>query len=163
MAMRVGPVEPAATRELRRLVLRPHLAPDAPLPGDSLSAGVHIGATDDAGRVVGTCLVYPDPCHWLSEHPGAAHAWHLRQMATAPERRGTGIGSAVLAAAVEYVRARGAGLLWCHARESAVGFYARNGFTPHGELFIDAEHPIPHLRMYHELAGAEPLVPDTSS
>lgn len=150
--MLVAVVDPAATRELRREVLRPHLAPGDPLPGDDLTVGVHIGACADDGTVVGTCFVFPDPCRWLDdEHPGTEDAWHLRQMATAPDWRGQGVGSAVLAAALEYVRRQGAPLIWCNARKPAVPFYARQGFLPHGEIFVDGEHPVPHLRMYREL------------
>jgi GNAT superfamily N-acetyltransferase len=151
--MRAGVVSAERTRELRRAVLRPQLAPGDPLPGDDLPAGVHIGAEDDDGTVVGTCFVYPDPCPW---RPGLTGTWHLRQMATAPERRGEGIGTAVLEAAVEHVRAQDAPLLWCHARETAVGFYAAHGFLSYGEVFIDPEHPIPHLRMWRDLREPDP-------
>ena len=149
--MDVGVVDPAATRELRRTVLRPGRAPGDPLPGDDLPDAVHLGAWDDDGRMLGTCFVYADPCPW---RPELAGAWHLRQMATVPDRRGEGIGARVLAAALDQVRARGAPLLWCHARATAAAFYARHGFERVGEVFIDAEHPIPHLRMHRELGGA---------
>jgi GNAT superfamily N-acetyltransferase len=148
--MDVGVVDPAATRELRRTVLRPDHAPGDALPGDDLPGGVHIGVRDDDGTVLGTCVVFPDPCPWLL--PDAQDAWRLRQMATAPDRRGQGIGALVLDGAVDYVRAQCAPLIWCHARETAVGFYARHGFTGFGEIFIDPEHPIPHLPMYRELS-----------
>ena len=151
--MRVGPIDEALTRELRRSVLRPHQAPGDPLPGDDLPSGVHIGAVDDDGTVVGACFVYPDECAWL---PDARGAWHLRQMATSPDRRGQGVGAAVLSAAVAHVRAQGAPVVWCHARETAVSFYARHGFRGHGEIFIDREHPIPHLRMWRDLREPEP-------
>lgn len=146
--MWVGVVDATVTRELRRAVLRPHLVPGAALPGDDLSECVHIAARDDEGTVVGTCFVHPEPCPWLL---GAQGGWRLRQMATAPDRRGQGVGAAVLDAAVEYTRGRGAPLLWCHAREQAVRFYARNGFRAFGAIFIDAEHPIAHLRMWRDL------------
>ncbi len=145
----VGILDGQLTRELRRSVLRPALAPDAPLPGDDVPDGVHFGATD-AGAVVCTCFVYADPCPWLPERP----AWHLRQMATAPQRRGEGLGADVVAAAADYVRSQGAELLWCNARESAVGFYARCGFAAHGGSFTDEQHPIPHRRMVRELSPA---------
>lgn len=148
--MNVEVVDEARTRALRRAVLRPNLAPDAPLPGDELTTGVHLGALDDDGTVLGTCYVYPDPCPWL---PSRDAAWHLRQMATAEGHRGRGIGSAVLEAAVGYVADRGAHLLWCNAREPAVPFYQRHGFATHGPVFTDERHPIPHRRMWRELFG----------
>jgi GNAT superfamily N-acetyltransferase len=144
----VGVVAEQRTRDLRRAVLRPHLPPDAPLPGDDRPGGVHLGAVDDDGTVVGTCFVYPEPCPWLPQRAGA---WRLRQMATADGHRGRGIGGLVVAAAVDYVRTQGAGLIWCHARQVAAPFYARHGFVVHGDVFIDDAHPIPHLRMWRDL------------
>lgn len=146
--MQVGVVDPASTRELRRSVLRPNLAPREALPGDDLPYGVHIGASDSEGTVLGTCFVFPDPCPW---RPDVEGAWHLRQMATAPEHRGRGIGAAVLDAAVAYARGQGAPIVWCHARATAESFYAAHGFESYGEIFLDSENPIPHRRMYREL------------
>lgn len=145
--MHVGPVEETLTRELRRSVLRPNLPPGATLPGDDVPDAAHFGAIDDDGAVLCTCFVYPDPCPWLPDAP----AWRLRQMATAEGLRGRGIGGQVVEAAAEYVRARGATVLWCNARERAVAFYRRHGFVGHGEIFTDERHTIPHLRMWRSL------------
>jgi len=149
LPIRVGVVDQTRTRELRRTVLRPGLPPDAPLPGDELPDAVHLAAVDGE-QVIGTCFLYPEPCPWLPDRSGA---WHLRQMATAEDRRGQGVGAAVLTAAMREARARGGELLWCHARESAVWFYRRYGLRPHGEVFTDDRHPIPHRRMWRELSG----------
>jgi GNAT superfamily N-acetyltransferase len=146
--MKVAVVDEGRTRELRRAVLRPNLAPGAPLPGDELTGGVHLAALDDNDTVVGTCFVYPDPCPWQPERDGA---WHLRQMATADGLRGRGIGGAVAEAAIEYVTAQGAQLLWCNAREPAVPFYRRHGFVPHGAVHID--HEVAHQHMWRELSA----------
>ncbi len=137
------------TRELRRAVLRPHLGPDDPLPGDDMPQGVHFAALDEDGTVVCTCFVYPDPCPWL---PGRA-AVHLRQMATLPTRRGEGHGRAVVEAAAHYAAGTGAQVFWCYARETAIGFYQRAGFAVHGGVFTDAQHTIAHRRMWRELPG----------
>jgi GNAT superfamily N-acetyltransferase len=148
MTIEVRVVDEALTRELRRAVLRPFLPADAPLPGDDLPDGVHFAAVDDEGTVVGTCFVYPAPCPWLPER---SPAWRLRQMATAEGCRGRGIGGAVFDAALNHVRRCGATLLWCDAREAAVPFYRRHGMEPHGAVFIDEHHPIPHQRMWLDL------------
>lgn len=140
-------VDERDTRDLRRRVLRPHLPPDAPLPGDELPDGVHIAAVDNSDAVLCTCFVYPDPCPWLPEQ----RAWHLRQMATDEGMRGQGLGAAVVALAVRYVMAHGAEILWCNARQAAAGFYARAGFVQHGDVFTDEQHPIPHVRMWRAL------------
>lgn len=148
--MRVEVVDEARTRELRRAVLRPNLARGAPLPGDELSGGVHLGAVEDDGTILGTCFVYPDPCPWQPERGGA---WHLRQMATAEGHRCRGIGGAVVEAAIEYLTGPGAQLLWCNAREPAVAFYRAHGFRTHGGIFTDERHVIPHQRMWRELSA----------
>jgi GNAT superfamily N-acetyltransferase len=67
-------------------------------------------------------------------------------MAVAPDRRGQGIGSAVLAALLDHVRSHGGGLTWCNARIPAQGVYARAGFSPVGEPF-DLEAIGPHIAM----------------
>jgi predicted GNAT family N-acyltransferase len=145
------------TRELRRSVLRPNLPPAAPLPGDERPDAVHIGAVDDDGTVVCTCFVYPDPCPWLPDRT----AWHLRQMATVEGRRSQGAGGQVLRAAIGYVAER-AELMWLNARQPAIGFYARHGFCPYGEIFTDERHTIPHLHMWRELVPADGnLAPST--
>ena len=144
----VAVVDEARTRELRRSVLRPHLAPGDPLPGDGLTGTVHVAALAEDGSALSTCFVFADVCPWRAD---SAEAWHLRQMATVAERRGEGLGTAVVRAAVEQVRARGGTLLWCQARERAAAFYARLGFLPHGPVFTDRQHVIPHVAMWREL------------
>jgi GNAT superfamily N-acetyltransferase len=140
-------VDPARTRALRRAVLRPALRPEDPLPGDDIQEAVHIGALDDFHVVLGTCFVYPAP------YPGPvalpAPHWRLRSMATAPAQRGEGIGRAVLRGAQDYVAGAGGRSLWCHARDTAVGFYAANGWHIDGDPFV--EHRLPHRRMWRTL------------
>jgi GNAT superfamily N-acetyltransferase len=142
--MRIEVVEPATTRELRRSVLRPTLPVGAALPGDDRPDAVHIGAVVD-GRVLSTCFVFVEPCPWA---PQVTPAWHLRQMATAPDVRGRGLGGAVLEAALAHARAAGGRALWAAVREPAVAFYARHGLERHGEIFVDPQHPIPHQHMW---------------
>lgn len=147
--MHIGLVDGATTRELRRRVLRPNLAVDDPLPGDELHEDVlHIGAVDEDGSVLSTCFPHRETCPWLPDvHP----AWHLRQLATAPAVRRRGLGGGVLREALDQVRARGGRLVWCNARLPAVPLYRRWGFQPHGEIFTDSRHPVPHRRVHREL------------
>jgi GNAT superfamily N-acetyltransferase len=149
MSVRIDVVDEAVTRELRRRVLRPHLPPGAPLPGDDLRHGVHLAAVDDAGTALCTCFVYADPCPWLPQRS----AWRLRQMATDERHRGEGLGAEVVELAARYAAAQGAQVLWCNARETAAGFYERVGFARHGAVFTDEHHPSPHVRMWRELSG----------
>jgi GNAT superfamily N-acetyltransferase len=138
------------SRELRRSVLRPHYAVDAVLPGDGEADVVHLGvfADTDAGLVLAsTCMIFPRQCSWLPE----AEAWQLRSMATHPDWRGTGAGTEILRGARAIATEAGATVLWCQAREPAIGFYRRNGFVEFGELF-DTELG-PHRRMWQQLSG----------
>ena len=131
-------------------MLRPNRTADDPLPGDDLPEAVHLAVLADDGRPLCTCFVYEDPCPW---RPGE-RAFHLRQMATAPDARGAGRGRAVVAAALAHARQAGATVLWCNARETAAGFYERCGLQRHGEVFTDERHPIPHVRMWLPLEPA---------
>ena len=132
---------------MRRTVLRPALPADAPLPGDDETGVVHIGAFAD-GALLSACLVFAAPCPWLA----GKRSWRLRSMATYPHARGRGAGAVVLAEAARIAGANGAEVLWCLARETAVGFYRRHGWAATGELFVAAG--LPHLRMWLELAAA---------
>ncbi len=68
-------------------------------------------------------------------------------MATDPAWHGRGVGRAVLTAGGAAVAAVGPGLLWCNAREAAVGFYQRLGWGVCSEQF-DVPQFGPHYRMW---------------
>lgn len=143
--MRIAITDGIATRELRRAVLRPGWPIGSAMHGDDNADAVHLAATNEDGTVIGTCLVLPRP---YPLRPDTTDAWQLRGMATAPAHQGLGIGTAVLAAAVETVVKRGGRLIWCDARTSARRFYAQHDFTPEGDEFLHAESGIPHYRMW---------------
>ena len=141
-------VEGEVTRELRRAVLRPGWPVGSVMHGDGVPGVLHLAARTDPGEpVVGAAVLIPAP---YPPHPERERAWQLRGMATAPDRRGRGVGGAVLAEAVRQVSDRGGELIWCQARESAIGFYARHGFQGEGERFVHAETGIVHLHMWRE-------------
>lgn len=120
-------------------------------PGEDQPGVVYVGAYD-GNDLLSTCLIFPEPCPWL---PGE-RAWRLRGMATEPEHRGSGAGTAVAHEASRIARADGATVLWCLARETAVGFYLRHGWTTFSGLF-DTDLG-PHQRMWLRLAPApEPV------
>jgi GNAT superfamily N-acetyltransferase len=76
-------------------------------------------------------------------------------MATAPEWRGTGVGSALVGAVFDHVAAGGGGLLWCNARLAAVGFYERAGMVTTGDVW---EEPVigPHIAMFVQVRSPGP-------
>jgi len=134
-------------------VLRPGSPPDrVRWPADDLPGAAAFAATDVDGAVVGTALVYPEPCPWQPDRGGA---WRLRGMATDEARRSAGIGTAVLAAVVAHVAGSGGSLVWCNARVPARAFYERAGFVAHGNEWEDPEIG-PHIAMWR------PVGPDAS-
>jgi GNAT superfamily N-acetyltransferase len=147
-------INPRRSRELRRSVLRPHLATSDPLPGDGIGTAVHIGAFVNIFTLASTCFIYPDPCPWrAAEQP----AWHLRSLATEPALRGQGAATAVLRTAVDYVAATGGGLLWCDARLAAITFYLRIGWTEHGDEHLSSDPPIPHRYLWRMVEPSPPV------
>lgn len=60
-------------------------------------------------------------------------------------QRGTGLGAALIRAAVAELRARGMTQAKLGAQTHAIGFYERLGFTPYGPEYMDAG--IPHRDM----------------
>ncbi len=135
-------VAAADVRPLRQQVLRPGRPfAETVFPGDEDAGTAHFAAFRGAELLaVATLLDAPHP-----ERPGVA-ACQVRGMASHPIVRGGGFGAAVLAACLAEARARGAALVWCNAREPAVGFYRRAGFATIGERFEIAGIG-PHFRM----------------
>jgi predicted GNAT family N-acyltransferase len=147
--VRIEQVDGERTRELRRAVLRPNWPTGSPMHGDDNPDATHFAALD-GGSVIACCLVFPRTYPLRPEEPAA---WQLRGMATAPDRQGQGLGGMVLAAAVDHVARRGAVLMWCEARTTALVFYAQHGFTVDGPEFLHAESGIPHHRMWRAVAA----------
>ncbi len=116
-------------------------------PGDDLPDTVHLGALDDAGRLVAIASLYRE-----DRAAGPAGGWRLRGMATDPEVRGVGHGAAVLDASIAHVAGGGGSELWCNARLPALGFYRRSGFEVVGEEF-EVEGIGPHVVMVRPVAG----------
>lgn len=112
---------------LRSEVLRPlHPLEDCRFPLDGESK--HFGAFQRS-ELVSIVSVHPEARF------GESKAWRVRGMATSPRVQSKGAGGAVLKALVEWARAEKVPLLWCNAREKAIPFYERNGFTVESELF----------------------------
>lgn len=152
-AVTVERVAPEDSYPLRNRVLRPGKPRSAvQLAIDHDAATATFAARAPDGEVVGTAIVYPGPCPWL---PTRAAAWRLRGMATAEGRRGRGIGTLVLRAALDHVAAAGGELVWCNARVPARAFYERAGFTPHGDPWDEADIG-PHIAMWIDLGSVDP-------
>jgi predicted GNAT family N-acyltransferase len=95
----------------------------------------HILACDLQGKPIGTGRI--------DEHG------KIGRMAVLPEWRKFKVGRAILDRAVQIAVEQGLKRAYLHAQVSAVGFYARAGFEPFGEHFVEAG--IEHVAMERSL------------
>lgn len=78
-------------------------------------------------------------------------AIRLRKFATHPDFQGKGYGSVMLRHLLEVAVQSGATTFWFDAREAALPFYERHGFTKEGERFFKGD--IPYFRMSQDLGN----------
>jgi len=93
-----------------------------------------IGAFDD-GRIIGCCV--------LTEE--SKDRVRLRQMAVKNNLQGKGVGQQIMRFAEILARDKGYRWLSMHARDSAIGFYEKQGYKVVGEGFWEVT--IPHHNM----------------
>jgi predicted GNAT family N-acyltransferase len=141
----VEEVPAEVTYALRAAVLRPD-GGDIVWAGDEDPRTFHLAARSPDGAVIGVVRFSPAACPWRD----ARAPWQLRGMATDPAVRGSGAGTALVVEGLTQVAARGGDLVWCDAREVAVGFYERTGFTVVTEPF-DKPGIGPHVGMLIEV------------
>ncbi|MEX2458979.1 MAG: GNAT family N-acetyltransferase [Actinomycetota bacterium] len=137
-----------ASRHIRASVLRPGRPPEeVHFEDDDAPDTVHVGGFLEGRLVAVGRLSREAP-------PGSADpgSWRLRGMATVPEARDGGVGSAVLERLIEHARSRGAAEVWCNARIRAMPFYERAGLAAEGEEF-DVPGIGPHRLMRRRLGS----------
>lgn len=109
---------------------------------DDLESTFHVGAFKNGEIVsVGTFLVQ------RNEKFEEKYQYRLRAMATSPKVRGENFGKKIIAFAMNELQNRKVELLWCDAREVALGFYEKMGFTVVGD-FYNVPQIGPHKLMY---------------
>lgn len=84
----------------------------------------HVLARDAQGRPIGTGRLTPDR--------------RIGRMAVLPEWRNRGVGEELLKALLGQARELGWPEVSLHAQVPAMAFYARQGFLPYGERFVEA-------------------------
>ena len=125
--------------ELRHAVLRADLPKEsARFDGDEAPGTIHVAACQ--GDLVVGCATY------VRQGFEGEDAYRLRGMATAPQWQRHGLGHRLLTHAEELLRNDPIRLRWCNAREPAIGFYLKEGWTVVSELF-DIPTAGPHRRM----------------
>ena len=134
----MDPLDPLqeAELDLRWRVLRaplghPREATRFPFEEESL----HLVALD--GKQVVGCVLF---------HPEGPQTGRLFQMAVEPTLQGKHIGQQLVRALETEVVRRGFRTVTLHAREGAVGFYARLGYEVFGERFTEVAIPHRHMR-----------------
>lgn len=146
--MRIVEIGAAETHPLRRTELRTGTPEtEVVFDGDDLPRTFHLGVRDDEHGLIGISTWLERPHR---ERPGTP-AYQLRGMATAPEARGAGVGTALLEAGLRICRDRAATLVWARARVTAVSFYQRHGFEVVGHQYIDAATALAHIDIVREL------------
>ncbi len=93
-----------------------------------------IGAFDE-GRILGCCILKP-------EGEGQIR---LRQMAVRNNLQGKGVGQQIMRFAELVARDKGYRKLTMHARDTAIGFYEKQGYKKMGDMFLEVT--IPHHKM----------------
>jgi len=135
-------IDTAQTLPLRLAVLRPGGPIEtARFPGDEEPTTRHFGAFRGEQLLAIASLFRVE----MPELPGQP-AYQLRGMATSPKAQRTGLGRLLLDACITHARQNGAAILWCNARTSAAGFYAKAGFQTLGLEFTIPDVG-PHFRM----------------
>ena len=130
-----GSEDYALTVDLRRRVLRIPLGLDfTPEQIEAENEDLHLAAFEH-GRLV-ACLVLT---------PVSKLEVKMRQVAVEPEMQGVGIGKALVVFSEAEARSRGFRLMSMSARDTAIPFYERLGYSAVGEPFTEVG--IPHRRM----------------
>lgn len=145
--MNVEDVAAEATHDLRWRILR-ESRPGAPVvfPEDGRPGAFHLAVRhDDAILAVASFSTEATP-----HRPGRA-AIRLRGMAVDGPFQQHGIGRFLVTTVADRLRAEGVDVLWCNARDSAMGFYARLGFEVVGDGFVPADSGIAHHVMVLDL------------
>jgi GNAT superfamily N-acetyltransferase len=151
VAVRIEQVAPERAFALRQAVLRPWLSVEE-IAATDVAAPTFAAIEGDT--VIGCATLLEE--HAPGVVPEAARGlagYRLRNMATEPGRRGEGIGAALLHELFTTIAAAGGGVLWCHARLVAVGFYERAGLVRAGDEF-DIDPIGTHVVMWRVIEGA---------
>ena len=82
-----------------------------------------------------------------------SQALQLRGMATAVHLQSHGIGGLLLDAGLNHAQENGFQLIWANARDAALNFYNRHGYSTVGEGFIETVTQLPHHKVVKYLMG----------
>jgi GNAT superfamily N-acetyltransferase len=148
--VRVEEVPAEATHDLRWRVLR-NRRPEASVtfPEDAQPGAFHLAVRgeDATGAVLAVASFSPGATPYRPGRPSV----HLRGMAVDEPFQRHGLGRLLISAVIDRLRHDGVAVLWCNARDSAIGFYDRLGFEVVGEGFVVPESGFAHHVMLRDL------------
>jgi len=146
----IRPMTSLEVRPLRLEVLRAGMVNQTVhFDGDDDPTTIHLGAFDQDQNNVGVSTWMQRPFPLAEEHK----ALQLRGMATAVNVQGKGIGALLLVVGQSHGREIGAHLIWANARDAALNFYNRHGYSTVGEGFIETVTQLPHHKVVKYLVG----------
>lgn len=135
------------TYNIRQRVLRPEHPPEACIfENDEAESSIHLGVFTENALVGIVSFMKENSSQFQSNH------YRMRGMAVLPEYQGRGLGKMLVIQGERLIRDKRVDLLWFNAREIAVLFYKKLGFTIKGAAF-EIPGVGPHFLMYKELIG----------
>lgn len=139
---RIEPAQPKDVVALRHAVLRPGKPVETAIfEGDDAATTLHFVARDLQDEIVGVVSYFANSYAAMPERKSL----QLRGMATNSSLQRSGIGRILVQASVQSLHERQlCDLVWCNARQSAIGFYTRLGFFIDGAPFY-----LPHVAEAH--------------
>lgn len=138
---------PVQTYPLRHQVLWPHikLEQDCIITIDHRKEAIHLGVFID-DQLVSICSLF----EMKNEKFSHKKQYRLRAMATHPEYRGQNAGRTLVEFAIKILQEKKYDILWCDAREVALGFYSKIGFRIEGDWY-NVPNVGRHKTMFFEL------------
>lgn len=125
-------IKSSETYPLRLNVLWPHLRSldECSIDIDKIETTFHIGVQEN-NEIVTIATFLKEQNNKLDN----GNHYRLRAMATSSNGRGKGYGKLAIDFAIDELKKRNVELLWCDAREIALGFYEKIGFTIIGDYY----------------------------
>ena len=120
--LHIEQITPELTWRLRREILYPSMKlSDMEMEQDTY--GMHFGAFKDVKLAAVVSLFRK------------GDDFQFRKLAVSPEFQHSGIGSQLLEYVTDVIAKDGGKRIWCNARDTAIGFYLKNGYRLTGEKY----------------------------
>ena len=113
--------------------------------GDDDENTVHFGLYENE-RLIGIISIFKEKSDLFPE----TYQFQIRGMAVLEEFQGKGFGAELVKAAENYCINQNVDLIWFNAREKAVPFYKKLGYTSIGDSFLIPDVGI-HFAMYKKI------------